>query len=59
MSSLPQLSWSQLTRWRSECHQRFGSILTFAEITDNVKIDLMVANQILNIQSRIEIGVLS
>ncbi len=27
MSTLPNLSWSQLTRWRSECHQRFGSIL--------------------------------
>jgi len=24
--SSPQLSWSQLTRWRSECGQRFGSI---------------------------------
>jgi len=26
MSTLPQLSWSQLTHWRSECGQRFGSI---------------------------------
>lgn len=26
MSSSPQLSWSQLTGWRAECFQRFGSI---------------------------------
>jgi hypothetical protein len=24
--ALPQLSWNQLTRWRSECGQRFGSV---------------------------------
>ena len=26
MRSIPQLSWSQLTGWCSECYQRFGSI---------------------------------
>ncbi len=26
MSAHPQLPWSQLTRWRGECYQRFGSI---------------------------------
>jgi hypothetical protein len=104
MNTTSHLSWSQLTRWRQECHQRFGSIHdlpiqnygvvvsellkpdicvldigagihkpfkqsiaqpgqkyfsldsdpegdfdfhSFDEIPDNVKFDLMVANQVL------------